>query len=70
MHESDGEEDDTIMEYCSEDEGATNEVDSDDEWNGLAGIFCCCCFACAYGSYSLSFLFFPSVIAVMKKLKL
>ncbi len=34
MHESDGEEeeeDDTIMEYCSEDEGATNEVDSDDE---------------------------------------
>jgi hypothetical protein len=34
VHESDGEEeeeDDTIMEYCSEDEGATNEVDSDDE---------------------------------------
>jgi hypothetical protein len=31
VHESDGEEDDTIMEYCSEDEGARNEVDSDDE---------------------------------------
>jgi hypothetical protein len=33
VHESDGEEedDDIIMEYCSEDEGATNEVDSDDE---------------------------------------
>jgi hypothetical protein len=32
VHESDDEdEDDTIMEYSDEDEGNTNEVDSDDE---------------------------------------
>jgi hypothetical protein len=32
VHESDDEEeDDTIMEYIDEDEGNTNEVDSDDE---------------------------------------